>query len=81
MFMHFVLQERFDETRSELHSKRLSTSHEACFNGFDESSKIVEFDICRTQPRSRRITTSLSEFGEEVPYQTVSFPLPCPVPS
>ena len=79
--MPFVLQESFDETRSELHSKMLSTSQETCFNGFDESPKIVEFDIYRTQPRSRRITTSMSEFGEEVPYQTLSSPLHCPIPS
>ena len=74
------MQERFDETKDEFHSKRLSTSHEACFNGNDESPKIVEIDTYRTRPRARRITTTLSEYGEEVPYQTMSSPLPCPVP-
>ncbi|KAI4355575.1 hypothetical protein L6164_004334 [Bauhinia variegata] len=72
--------ERFDETRSEFHSKRLSSCHEPCFNGFEsESPKIVEIDTYRTKSRSRRIAPAFSEC-EELPYQTISSPLPCPVP-
>ncbi|KAF3450681.1 hypothetical protein FNV43_RR06770 [Rhamnella rubrinervis] len=73
--------ERFDETRSEFHSKRLSTSYETTFNGFDESPKIVEIDTFKTRSRSRRFSTALSECGEDLPYQTISSPLPCPVPA
>ncbi|KAH7547214.1 hypothetical protein FEM48_Zijuj01G0285800 [Ziziphus jujuba var. spinosa] len=73
--------ERFDETRSEFHSKRLSTSYEASFNGFDESPKIVEIDTYKPRSRSRRYSTALSECDEDLPYQTISSPLPCPVPA
>ncbi|KAI4329199.1 hypothetical protein L6164_021489 [Bauhinia variegata] len=66
--------ERFDETRSEFHSKRVSTSHES------ESPKIVEIDTYRTQSTSRRIAPTFSECGEELSYPTISSPLPYPVP-
>ncbi|XP_028756204.1 protein IQ-DOMAIN 14-like [Neltuma alba] len=65
--------DRFDETRSEIHSKRLSTSYEQSFNGYDDSPKIVEIDTYRTQSRSRRIATTFSECGDETPYQTTPF--------
>lgn len=72
--------ERFDETRSEFHSKRLSASYDASMNAFDESPKIVEIDTCKPRSRSRRINTVLYEYGEDLPYQTISSPLPCPIP-
>ncbi|GER52395.1 IQ domain-containing protein [Striga asiatica] len=43
--------DRFDETRSEFHSKRLSS-----LSTFDESPKIVEIDTCGPKSRSRRIS-------------------------
>ncbi|PON81102.1 Zinc finger, CCCH-type [Trema orientale] len=73
--------ERFDESRSEFHSKRLSTTYEASVNGFDESPKIVEIDTYKPRSRSRRFSTALSECSEDLPYQTISSPLPCPVPA
>ena len=80
-FISFTFQERFDESRSEFHSKRLSTTYEASINGFDESPKIVEIDTYKPRSRSRRFSTALSECGEDMPYQTISSPLPCPVPA
>ncbi|XP_061358367.1 protein IQ-domain 26-like [Gastrolobium bilobum] len=71
--------ERFDETRSEFHSKRLPTSYEASLNGYDESPKIVEIDTYKTRSRSRRFTSTMSEYGEELPCHAISSPLPCPV--
>ncbi|KAL1293028.1 hypothetical protein AAHE18_19G042300 [Arachis hypogaea] len=71
--------ERFDETRSEFHSKRMMipTSYEASLNGFDESPKIVEIDTYKTRSsRSRRYTSTMSECGEDPPYHAVSSPLP-----
>ncbi|PIN26048.1 hypothetical protein CDL12_01216 [Handroanthus impetiginosus] len=73
--------ERFDENRSDFHSKRLSASYDLGFNGYDESPKIVEIDTCRPKSRSRRINTSMSEYGEDQCYQAVSSPLPCPIPA
>ncbi|XP_057977439.1 protein IQ-domain 26-like [Malania oleifera] len=73
--------ERFDGTRSEFHSKRLSTSLEAPMNAFDESPKIVEIDTFKPRSRSRRIYSSNSECGEDSPYPTLSSPLPCPIPA
>lgn len=73
--------ERFDETRSEFHSKRLSASYEASMNAFDDSPKIVEIDTYKPRSRSRRMNTVLSECGEDLPYQTISSPLPCPIPA
>lgn len=62
--------------RSEFHSKRLSTSYEMNFS--DESPKIVEIDTYKPRSRSRRAYTTLSECGENNPYQ--SSPLPCQNP-
>ncbi|KAA8541734.1 hypothetical protein F0562_022886 [Nyssa sinensis] len=70
--------ERFDETRSEFHSKRLSTSLENSYNAFEESPKIVEIDTYKPRSRSRRINT-MSDYGEDPPYNTNSSPLPCPI--
>ncbi|KAL0354619.1 UNVERIFIED_CONTAM: hypothetical protein Sradi_3908800 [Sesamum radiatum] len=73
--------ERFDENRSEFHSKRLSASYDPSLNTFDESPKIVEIDTCRPKSRSRRINTCMSEYGDDQYYQAISSPLPCPVPA
>lgn len=75
-------QERFDETRSEIHSKRISTSLESPISGFDESPKIVEIDTFKPRSRSRRFHAALSECGDDFSYQAMSSPLPipCPVP-
>lgn len=65
------MQERFDENRSELfHSKRLSASYDPSLLS-DESPKIVEIDTCRPGSRSRRINTSMSEYGDDQYYQAV----------
>ncbi|XP_019052871.1 PREDICTED: uncharacterized protein LOC104595001 [Nelumbo nucifera] len=76
--------EIFDKTRSEhtasIHSRRLSASIETAINTFEESPKIVEIDTGRPKSRSRRINTSMSECGEDPPYQTISSPLPCQSP-
>lgn len=50
-------------------------------NAFDESPKIVEIDTCKPRSRSRRMNSVLSECGEDLPYQTISSPLPCPIPA
>ncbi|CAK7356772.1 unnamed protein product [Dovyalis caffra] len=71
--------ERFDDTRSEFHSKRLSTSYD--MTPFDENPKIVEIDTYKPRSRSRRINVALSEYSEELPYQAISSPLPCPIPA
>ncbi|XP_062086802.1 protein IQ-domain 26-like [Humulus lupulus] len=74
--------ERFDESRCEFHSKRLSATYEASINGFEESPKIVEIDTFKPKSRSsRRFSAALSECGcgEDLPYQTISSPLLCPV--
>ncbi|KDP40852.1 hypothetical protein JCGZ_24851 [Jatropha curcas] len=71
--------ERFDDTRSEYHSKRLSASYE--MNAFDRSPKIVEIDTYKPRSRSRRMTAALSECDEEFPYHAMSSPLPCPIPA
>ncbi|KAL3528681.1 hypothetical protein ACH5RR_008003 [Cinchona calisaya] len=75
--------ERFDECRSEFHSKRLSASYDASLCGFDESPKIVEIDTINPRSRSRRITTCTSDSGDDQQhYQAaISSPLPCPVPA
>ncbi|KAK8641846.1 hypothetical protein V6N13_011218 [Hibiscus sabdariffa] len=71
--------ERFDEPRSEIHSKRMSASMEA--NVYDGSPKIVEIDTFKTRSRSRRFNlNALSECGDDLPYPTISSPLPCPFP-
>ncbi|KAF9685238.1 hypothetical protein SADUNF_Sadunf03G0034000 [Salix dunnii] len=71
--------EKFDDMRCEFHSKRLSTSYD--MTAFDESPKIVEIDTYKSRSRSRRINVALSECGEELPYQAISTPLPCPTPA
>ncbi|KAG5248688.1 protein IQ-DOMAIN [Salix suchowensis] len=60
--------ERFDDMRCEFHSK---------------SPKIVEIDTfkSRSRSRSRWIKVEVSECGEELPYQAISSPLPCPTPA
>lgn len=73
--------ERFDENRTEFHSKRLSGSCDPSLNAFDESPKIVEIDTCGPKSRSRRINTCMSEYDDDQYYQAVSSPLPCPVPA
>ncbi|ONI15721.1 hypothetical protein PRUPE_3G057500 [Prunus persica] len=75
------VQERFDDARSEFYSRRLSATYETSINGFDESPKIVEIDTFKTRSRSRRFNTVLSECSEDLPYQTISSPLPCPFPT
>ncbi|KAI7739949.1 hypothetical protein M8C21_029351, partial [Ambrosia artemisiifolia] len=74
--------ERFDhETRSEFHSKRLSTSYESTSNSYDESPKTVEIDTYRPPVRSRRIHTCTTDSSEESHYQNMSSPLPCNIPT
>ncbi|KAL1356562.1 hypothetical protein HN51_008561 [Arachis hypogaea] len=78
--------ERFDDTRSEYtaptHSRRLSSSFDATINNnnsFDGSPKIVEVDTgIRPKSRSRRTNTSMSDFGDDPSFQTISSPLPIP---
>ncbi|OIW16904.1 hypothetical protein TanjilG_00132 [Lupinus angustifolius] len=72
--------ERFHETRSEFHSKRLPASYETSLNGFDESPKVVEIDTYKTRSRSRRFTSTMSECGEDTPRHAISSPLPSPLP-
>lgn len=79
-FRHRKSLERFDETRSDIHSKRISTSLESPISGFDESPKIVEIDTFKPRSRSRRFHAALSECGDDFSYQAMSLPLPCPVP-
>lgn len=76
----FNLQEKFDETRSEFHSKRLSAAYEPSLNPFDESPKIVEIDTCRPKSCSRRMHAS-EYFEDQYYYQGMSSPLPCPTPA
>ncbi|KAL6563278.1 Protein of unknown function (DUF4005) [Orobanche hederae] len=71
--------ERFEETRSEFHSKRLSSSYDPSLSTFDESPKIVEIDTCGPKSRSRRMSTCMSEYCDDRYYQVISSPLPCPV--
>ncbi|GFP85670.1 hypothetical protein PHJA_000710700 [Phtheirospermum japonicum] len=71
--------ERFEETRSEFHSKRLSSSNDPSLSTFDESPKIVEIDTCGPKSRSRRMSTCMSEYYDDQYYQVVSSPLPCPI--
>ncbi|KAF8094166.1 hypothetical protein N665_0368s0005 [Sinapis alba] len=62
--------ERFDDSRSEVHSKRMSISIEKHSNNnnntYDETSpKIVEIDTYKTKSRSRRMNVAVSECGDE----------------
>ncbi|KAE9585995.1 hypothetical protein Lal_00010095 [Lupinus albus] len=82
--------EIFDDYRSEytapIHSRRLSSSFDTPINYFnntnsvDESPKIVEVDTGNSRPnsRSRRTNTSISDFGDDPSFQTLSSPLPIP---
>lgn len=75
-----VLQERFDETRSEyaapIHSRRMSSSFDATIN--EGSPKILEVDTGRPRSRSRRTNTSISDFGDDPQFSALSSPLPAP---
>ncbi|KAI3803384.1 hypothetical protein L1987_31535 [Smallanthus sonchifolius] len=75
--------ERFDhETRSEFHSKRLSTSYESTTNSYDESLKTVEIDTYKPHARSRRIHTCPTDSSEESHYHhNMSSLLPCNIPT
>ncbi|XP_028798357.1 protein IQ-DOMAIN 14 [Neltuma alba] len=72
--------ERFDE------SMRLSSSFDASMNNNTNSTdgsptpKIVEMDTggYRPKSRSRRSNTSMSDFGDDPLFQTVSSPIPLP---
>ena len=75
--MKLFLQERFNETRIEYHSKRLLGSYDAIIHPFDGSPKIVEIDTYK--PRTRRTNTCLSDSG--VDPLSLSSPLPCRVPN
>ncbi|KAJ8440245.1 hypothetical protein Cgig2_024010 [Carnegiea gigantea] len=72
---------RLDETRSEFHSKRISTSYDPN-NANEGSPKIVEVDTCKPRSTSRRFNPSLYDFTSEdfLQYPTMSSPLPCPAP-
>ncbi|KAL1200775.1 Protein IQ-domain 26 [Cardamine amara subsp. amara] len=75
--------ERFDDSRSEVHSKRISISVEKQSsnnnnnnnNGYDETSpKIVEIDTYKTKSRSRRMNVvAVSECGDDLVYQGKDF--------
>ncbi|KAF8083294.1 hypothetical protein N665_0783s0004 [Sinapis alba] len=70
--------ERFDDSRSEVHSKRISISVERqSFNNnnvYDETSpKIVEIDTYKTKSRSRRMNVAVSECGDDFIYQGKDF--------
>ncbi|GFZ08059.1 hypothetical protein Acr_19g0009960 [Actinidia rufa] len=73
--------ERFDETWSEFHSKRVSASIENSLNSLEESPKIVEIDTYKPRSRSRRINPSTSDSSEDPYYQSLSSPLPRPMPA
>ncbi|PWA68954.1 IQ-domain 25 [Artemisia annua] len=80
---HRKSTERFDhDTRSEIHSKRLSTSYDSTTNSYDESPKIVEMDTYRPYGRSRRIHTCPTDSSEESHYHNnISSPAPCTIPT
>ncbi|GJX45377.1 IQ-DOMAIN 14-like protein [Tanacetum coccineum] len=75
--------ERFDhDTRSEIHSKRLSTSYDSTTYSYDESPKIVEMDTYRPHGRSRRIHTCPTDSSEESHYHhNISSPMPSTIPT
>lgn len=76
--MPLSFQERFDDPRSEFHSRRLSNSYDT--SPFDDSPKIVEIDTYKPKSRSRRINAGTSDSGDDPHYQNISSPLPCPIP-
>ncbi|CAH8388389.1 unnamed protein product [Eruca vesicaria subsp. sativa] len=67
--------ERFDDSRSEVHSKRMSISverHSYNNNMYDETSpKIVEIDTYKT--KSKRMNVAVSECGDDFNYQGKDF--------
>ncbi|KAL8458393.1 hypothetical protein ACS0TY_036057 [Phlomoides rotata] len=73
--------ERFEAYRNDNHSKRLLASYDHSHCALDESPKIVEIDTCGPKSRSRRISTCMSEYGDDHYYQAISSPLPCPIPA
>uniref|UniRef100_A0A1J3FAC7 Protein IQ-DOMAIN 31 n=1 Tax=Noccaea caerulescens TaxID=107243 RepID=A0A1J3FAC7_NOCCA len=76
MFLPRHSLERFDDSRSEVHSKRMSISVEkqSNNNAYDETSpKIVEIDTCKTKSRSRRMNVAVSECGDDFNYQGKDF--------
>ncbi|KAK6128016.1 hypothetical protein DH2020_038248 [Rehmannia glutinosa] len=76
---NFGLFEKYEETRSEFHSKRLSSAYDpSLISTFDESPKIVEIDTCGPKSRSRRMSC-MSEYGDDQYYHVASSPLPCPI--
>lgn len=77
--LKLFFQERFDKTRIEYHSRRLSGSYDAIIHPFDGSPKIVEIDTYKPRARTRRINTCLSDSGEDP--LSLSSPLPCLVPN
>lgn len=62
-----------------IHSRRLSSSFDATMNNTNSydigSPKIVEVDTGRPKSRSRRSNTSISDFGDDPSFQTLSSPL------
>ncbi|XP_041006631.1 protein IQ-DOMAIN 14-like [Juglans microcarpa x Juglans regia] len=73
--------ERLDNsTRSErmapFHRRRLSASLDTIINSIDGSPKIVEIDTGRPKSISCRTNTSVSDFGDDPPYQTPFSPIP-----
>ncbi|XP_019057062.1 PREDICTED: protein IQ-DOMAIN 14-like [Tarenaya hassleriana] len=71
--------ERFDESRSEIHSKRMSISVKQQWNSACDgnSPKIVEMDTCksRSRPRRRMNIAALSEFGDDQDFEWSYSPL------
>ncbi|CAE5967507.1 unnamed protein product [Arabidopsis arenosa] len=72
--------ERLDDSRSEIHSKRISISVEKQSNNnhnnnaYDETSpKIVEIDTYKTKSRSKRMNVAVSECGDDFIYQAKDF--------
>ncbi|ESW22591.1 hypothetical protein PHAVU_005G165500 [Phaseolus vulgaris] len=71
------VQQLFDETRNyQCGNRRATIYSKEPWNGFDESSKVVEVDTRMAHSRCRSINTAMSECGE---YQAMSSSLPCPV--
>ncbi|CAK9159359.1 unnamed protein product [Ilex paraguariensis] len=66
--------EKFDDTRSEFHSKRLSSSYDTT----EGSPKTVEIDTYKPETRSGRINTGMPDSGDDPHYQAISSPLPWP---
>lgn len=77
MCLCWIVQERIDETKSEFHSRRFSSSYDPSLNAFDQSPKIVEVDTYGPRSRSRRMNscTSLYHNNDDRYYQ----PMPSPV--